>query len=102
MSWDIIEYFYGFKHISTFPNFHISCADFPNSEGPAPIPKILKRNTVFTNFNCPLRIQMYPPRVMMVTLNAHQLSSTGVIVDCFSKNYHLTVHFNVLVIDESR
>ena len=32
--------------MSAFPNFHISLADFPNSEGPAPIPKIPKRNTV--------------------------------------------------------
>ena len=34
-----------FSYLSTFPDFQSLRANFPNSEGPAPIPKILKRNT---------------------------------------------------------
>ena len=35
-----------FLYVSTFPNIPSSHANFPNSEVPAPIPKILKMNTV--------------------------------------------------------
>ena len=35
-----------FCYVSIFPNFQSLCAYFPNSEGPALIPKILKTNTV--------------------------------------------------------
>ena len=38
-----------FLYVSTFPNFQSLCANFPSSDGPAPIPKILKWKTEFNH-----------------------------------------------------
>ena len=41
--------FQPFKHVTTFPNFLFSCANFPNSEGPLPFPEYWK-GTLHSNY----------------------------------------------------
>ena len=44
LNWILLSLKY-FFYVLTFPNFQGLRANFPNSEGPTPIRKILKRNT---------------------------------------------------------